>query len=338
MRRRLYSFLIRLHPKGFRDRFGDEMLGIYDDRAGENNRAWLFFDAIVSALRQRLLRGGSEGSGPAVRHSTDGVPLFATLDNSRPPLMALSHGSVATGLAWAALSLLMAGERNIRVARFEIAGVHSLANGRLQSAHAGMRDPASAAQLPRGGQQKTDVRAKEQSAKGTHTAQSVWLRMLSIVGIEPAPDVEEMAMRSGTNKRYALLQQPGTKGSGSSRPILLLPRLNVVSQVPDSLFQSLDRDLDTRLSVTEVAHASENLLSLDKNHDGRLTAAECGLAERSSVPVGQASLGSLVFAALDQDRDGQLSAREIADAAATLKALDRNHDGWVSREELQANN
>jgi hypothetical protein len=55
MRRMLYGFLIRWHPRRFRERFGDEMLSIFDQApAGEN--VLLFTDGIVSLLRQRIVR------------------------------------------------------------------------------------------------------------------------------------------------------------------------------------------------------------------------------------------------------------------------------------------
>jgi hypothetical protein len=55
MRRSLYRALIALHPARFRDRFGDEMLCVFDE-AGGDRAPRLFADAVVSLLRQWLLR------------------------------------------------------------------------------------------------------------------------------------------------------------------------------------------------------------------------------------------------------------------------------------------
>ena len=55
MRRSLYRILIALHPVRFRDRFGDEMLCIFDE-AGRDRAPRLFADAVLSLLRQWLLR------------------------------------------------------------------------------------------------------------------------------------------------------------------------------------------------------------------------------------------------------------------------------------------
>jgi hypothetical protein len=55
MRRPLYRALIALHPPLFRERFGDEMLCVFDE-AGRDRTARLFADGVLSLLRQWLLR------------------------------------------------------------------------------------------------------------------------------------------------------------------------------------------------------------------------------------------------------------------------------------------
>jgi hypothetical protein len=55
MRRSLYRALIELHPARFRDRFGDEMLCVFDE-AGRHRAPRLFVDSVLSLLRQWLLR------------------------------------------------------------------------------------------------------------------------------------------------------------------------------------------------------------------------------------------------------------------------------------------
>jgi hypothetical protein len=55
MRRSVYHALIELHPARFRDRFGDEMLCVFDE-AGRDRAPRLFADAALSLLRQWLLR------------------------------------------------------------------------------------------------------------------------------------------------------------------------------------------------------------------------------------------------------------------------------------------
>ncbi len=55
MRRFLYRALIALHPPRFRERFGDEMMCVFDE-AGPDGTVRLFADGALSLLRQWVLR------------------------------------------------------------------------------------------------------------------------------------------------------------------------------------------------------------------------------------------------------------------------------------------
>ncbi len=57
MTRRVYILLLRLHPRAFRQRFGDEMLGIFDECAGKGS---LLADGFLSLFRQWTLRRQSD--------------------------------------------------------------------------------------------------------------------------------------------------------------------------------------------------------------------------------------------------------------------------------------
>ena len=52
----LYALLVSLHPRSFRKRFAPEMLGIFDEAAPSWGAGSLFLDAILSLLRQWLIR------------------------------------------------------------------------------------------------------------------------------------------------------------------------------------------------------------------------------------------------------------------------------------------
>lgn len=56
MIRVLYALLIRLHPLAFRERFGPEMLWIFEEAGNASGCGSLLGDATVSLLRQRLIR------------------------------------------------------------------------------------------------------------------------------------------------------------------------------------------------------------------------------------------------------------------------------------------
>jgi hypothetical protein len=56
MARTVYLCLVLMHPPGFRRRFGDEMLFVFEEAAcGAQSTARLLVDALLSALRQWLL-------------------------------------------------------------------------------------------------------------------------------------------------------------------------------------------------------------------------------------------------------------------------------------------
>jgi hypothetical protein len=58
MSRRLYRLLIRLHPPRFHDRFGEEMLCIFDESTSKE-KPQLFSDGFLSLARQWLIRSGA---------------------------------------------------------------------------------------------------------------------------------------------------------------------------------------------------------------------------------------------------------------------------------------
>jgi hypothetical protein len=55
MATRLYRWLVRLHPPAFRERFGAEMLCVYD-KADCSERSRLVADGLVSLVRQWVAR------------------------------------------------------------------------------------------------------------------------------------------------------------------------------------------------------------------------------------------------------------------------------------------
>lgn len=95
MLRYLYRCAVRLHPDGFRKRFGDEMLSIFDQQKGRRAAFGLVLDSVVSLLRQWTLRPhpGTSSRTSAVQTSNGG-PSFAMLDPFRPPASAIVHGMV----------------------------------------------------------------------------------------------------------------------------------------------------------------------------------------------------------------------------------------------------
>jgi len=58
MTRTLYRWLICLHPPAFRLRFEPELLWIFDESIDASGAAPLLYDAVISLLRQWIMRSG----------------------------------------------------------------------------------------------------------------------------------------------------------------------------------------------------------------------------------------------------------------------------------------
>jgi len=99
MLRSVYIALLGLHPPGFRRRFGDEMLSIFDEQAAGRPSLKMLWDAALSLIRQWILRS-EFWYGIPLAHDTEpaanGVPTFYTIDRFRPRPGALIHGLVLT--------------------------------------------------------------------------------------------------------------------------------------------------------------------------------------------------------------------------------------------------
>ena len=95
MLRSLYRCVLQLHPPGFRKRFADEMLSIFDASAGKPPAVKLLADGLMSLMRQWTLRPEFWNNlSPSPQPSPDGIPSFHTLDPFRPRTAAVIHGVV----------------------------------------------------------------------------------------------------------------------------------------------------------------------------------------------------------------------------------------------------
>lgn len=100
MLRRLYCWLLRLHPPYFRRRFADEMLLIFDEKmimGGNRAAAKLAADAVISLGRQWTLR--PEFWEEPTRPTADGVPQFLSFERYKLRRGALLYGALlSTGI------------------------------------------------------------------------------------------------------------------------------------------------------------------------------------------------------------------------------------------------
>lgn len=89
----LYIGLLRLHPRGFRQRFGDEMLGIFDQTV-DGKSLPLLADVFASLIRQWLLRPEVRTEPVFVAQPPLDVPIFHTFESSLPRKGALINGGM----------------------------------------------------------------------------------------------------------------------------------------------------------------------------------------------------------------------------------------------------
>lgn len=103
MFRRLYIYVLRLHPRAFRRRFSDEMLSIFDHSTESTGSFRLILDGIASLARQWTLRHEFwiEHPSHSPQAATDGIPSFSILDPFRPKAGALFHGLLLSSILFA---------------------------------------------------------------------------------------------------------------------------------------------------------------------------------------------------------------------------------------------
>ena len=108
MLQKIYKGFLRLHPPYFRDRFGDEMLSIFDQAGTTFAKIRLIGDLALSLLRQWGFR-------PQFCHEpvvadpvpAGGAPEFLVFDNFRPRTGALIDGAVLSAIVFAVVCFTM---------------------------------------------------------------------------------------------------------------------------------------------------------------------------------------------------------------------------------------
>jgi hypothetical protein len=101
--RRIYCALLRLHPGGFRGRFGAEMLYAFDDAAELYGASWLLRDLAISLVRQRVFRSREDDEA---FDSQEQIGLMAgAYPLARPPH--LTVGKLSLALVLSALLMML---------------------------------------------------------------------------------------------------------------------------------------------------------------------------------------------------------------------------------------
>ncbi len=111
MIRFLYTLLLRLHPRFFRQRFGGEMLWIFDQQERILSRKALLGDAFLSVIRQWAKRSAYRerpGLGGALGRGPHGIPAFYTFGRSAPRGVALLNGVWVSAAVFSLAAFLIA--------------------------------------------------------------------------------------------------------------------------------------------------------------------------------------------------------------------------------------
>lgn len=111
MSKRIFACMLHLYPPQFREKYGEEALRLYCDRARDERglfprlRLWfdLLLDLGVSLPREYRIAQSEWVAAPAA----DGVPTFTPLVSASPPMSSLLMGTLLSVASLAALGVMM---------------------------------------------------------------------------------------------------------------------------------------------------------------------------------------------------------------------------------------
>jgi Ca2+-binding EF-hand superfamily protein len=323
MTRRVYILLLRLHPGAFRQRFGDEMLGIFDESPEKSS---LMADGVRSLFRQWTLRRHEVTFSRTA--SADGVPLFYSAEPEVPRAGAMLHGAfitlVAFGLIWFVMSHRWK-QMNLIVGSHHPSPSHIL----------GARTEAQpVADLP------AEVKLKPYPF---HPPISPYFRFLLVLGALDADQDNVISAAEIENAQGALwkldkdhdgkltAEECGLKPDTNLDPVQL-GRMRLAFMRVHPVLAALDTNHDGEISDSEIRNAAAALRTLDANGDGKLV-------ENEVRPDRAVLAASNLMLALDANGDGRISQDERKGALAVrfrgiLDRADREAKGYVTEEDL----
>jgi len=327
MLRLLYLWLIRLHPLCFRQRFGEEMLEIFEEVFGHRGVGSLLADAFVSLFRQWVLR--SEFRAPILVAG----PIFRSFDSYKPRPAALVNGVLISAALLFAIVLTM-GHGGSPARAFPIGVYHP-------SPHLMPLDRSAFTES----ELNTVVKFGSEPVDPWREIASIYYKAIRVLGILDADQdlvisPWEIAAAPAALRRLDMDHDgklsPEECGFSLGANSVLDPefvrRARLEFMRANPVLAALDADSDGEISEAEIRTSAAALRKLDRNGDGSLTPDEV-------IPDKVANQAAMILSRLDTDRDGKISLAERAsDEARPLRELlegaDRNHDGVVTAEEL----
>jgi EF hand len=315
-----YILLLRLHPPQFKQRFGDEMLDIFDQ---SREKVALVADGVLSLLRQRTLRRPSYAFSPTI--AADGVPLFYSADAEIPRLSALMPGALIAMLAFAMICFVVSHRwRQTHL----IVGSHHPSPSHILAVHT-VAQPV--ADLP------AEVRVQPYPF---HPPISAYFRFLLVLGALDADQDNVLSAEEIENAPAALwtldrnhdgmltAEECGLKPDEGLDPLKLGSVWLMFMRVHPVL-AALDTNHDGVISESEIRNAAAALRSLDANRDGKLVLREL-------LPDQSIAMAAGIMQALDKNGDGRITKDERRGtfAAEILERADRDGKGYVTEEDL----
>ena len=254
--RRLYSALIRLHPRYFREQFGPEMMAIFEQASGSQGR--LIADAFASLFRQWTCRP-QPVAAPAA-----GGSLFMSLEPYRIRPVALVYGAYATLALFVAVIFLI--DHPAKTARW-LVGMERAAKSVLPISRSSLegQDLNSTVQLP---EPVVDPWKKLAVAYFKYLPVMKALDTDGDYTISGRELILAPAALRTLDRNHDGKLDPWECGAaaGSPRPAAFIRRNPVLAVI--------DTDRNGELSAEEIANSSVSLQALDRNGDGRLTPDE----------------------------------------------------------------
>ena len=332
MVRSLYILLLRLHPLLFRERFGEEMITVFDETARTSSGVPLLVDAALSVWRQRVLRPDRRRMTVTAAAAPAGdVLMFQVLDASPPRRSALVNGALLSILFFVAVTSSLGHSRSFprlligtRHPRPQVLGV----------------DRASV----REAQPTTEVTQQARPVDPLREFAAVYFKAIRVLGALDADgdlviSEGEMALSPKTLQKldldgdgklsaeecgFFLGSGPAQDHDFVARAIRDFMRLNPV-------LAALNADHDGEISENEILQGPRALRRLDRNRDGFLTAVEV-------MPDLAMQQAAGIMSRLDRNHDGYVTQDECRQdpLAEMLDRADRNHDGVATEEELAA--
>jgi len=305
------------------------MLAIFDDPASHANSRGFFTDAVVSLLRQWVLRpefrnAGADTGVPAI------VPMFASFDDYRLRSGPLLYGGV---LSVVLLCSVMFAIGNNGMASRWVIGAHRPASALLPATRSSMEGPEPDMRVTFAERQDPWRAVASLYFKSMPVLEALDVDRdlaISAAEIANAPTALRQLDRNHDGKlnpeECGFFTGPSRLGAKfTDRMRRDVMRFNPVLAV-------LDSDHDGEISAEEIRNSSQSLRRLDINGDGSLSPPEV-------MPDQAAAWAAIIVGRFDTDHDGRISVAEwesgqSASLREIIMSADRNRDGFTTVAEL----